>query len=204
MYAILKHGGHQYRVAAGDRLLVDRLEAEIGSKVTLEPVLFVADGDSAEVGAGAVAGAKVVATVVAHRRGRKLRVFTYKPKKRHRRTLGYRSQLTELIVEEVATATASSKRQVEKPAPKAAKAAASAEAAATAPAEVPATPPAEAAPEAPRRARRTKAATPDASAPEATADDGPAESDLAAEAAAEADAPKAKRTTRPRRKADGA
>ncbi len=47
-------------------------------------------------------GAHVLATVVAHRRGRKLRVFTYKPKKRHRRTLGYRSQLTELLVEEVA------------------------------------------------------------------------------------------------------
>ena len=197
MYAILKHGGHQYRVAAGDRLLVDRLAAEIGSKVTLEPVLLVVDGDSAATGAGALAGAKVVATVVAHRRGRKLRVFTYKPKKRHRRTLGHRSQLTELVVEEVATATASSKRQVEKPA---AKAKATAAATATAPAEAPA----EATPEAPRRARRPKPAAADASAPEATADDGPAESDLAAEAAAEADAPKAKRTTRPRRKADGA
>src|SRR5262249_51651588 len=83
--------------------------------VTLEPVLMVGDGDSTEIGAGAVAGAKVVATVVAHRRGRKLRVFTYKPKKRHRRTLGHRSQLTELVVEEVTTATSSSKRRAEKP-----------------------------------------------------------------------------------------
>lgn len=103
MYAILKHGGHQYRVAPGDRLLVERLTAEVGSRVTLEPVLLVADGDAiADVGSGAVPGAHVLATVVAHRRGRKLRVFTYKPKKRHRRTLGYRSQLTELLVEEVA------------------------------------------------------------------------------------------------------
>ena len=204
MYAILKHGGHQYRVAAGDRLLVDRLAAEIGSKVTLEPVLLVADGDGAQVGAAALAGAKVIATVVAHRRGRKLRVFTYKPKKRHRRTLGYRSQLTELVVEEVATATASSKRQVEKPAPKATPKAAATPSATAASAEAPAEAPAEAAPEAPRRARRTKAAAAETSAPEATADDGPAESDLAAEAAAEADAPKAKRATRPRRKADGA
>ncbi|MGH7685718.1 MAG: 50S ribosomal protein L21 [Candidatus Dormibacteria bacterium] len=201
MYAILKHGGHQYRVAAGDRLLVDRLAVEIGSKVTLEPVLFVADGDKAEVGAGAVAGAKVVATVVAHRRGRKLRVFTFKPKKRHRRTLGHRSELTELVVEEVATATSSSKRQVDKPA---AKAKTPAAAKASAPAEAPAEAAPEVAPEAPRRARRTQPATAEASPPAATADDGPAESDLAAEAAAEADAPKAKRTTRPRRKADGA
>ncbi|MBV8194224.1 MAG: 50S ribosomal protein L21, partial [Candidatus Dormibacteraeota bacterium] len=100
MYAILKHGGHQYRVTAGDRLLVDRLSAEVGSKVTLEPVLLVG-GDAPAVGTATVDGARVVATVVAHRRGRKLRVFTYKPKKRHRRTLGYRSQLTELQIDEV-------------------------------------------------------------------------------------------------------
>jgi len=105
-YAILKHGGHQYRVAAGDRLLVDRLSADVGSTVTLEPVLFVANGANSEIGAGAVAGARVIATVVAHRRGRKLRVFTFKPKKRHRRTLGYRSQLTELRIVEVAAGAA--------------------------------------------------------------------------------------------------
>lgn len=109
-YAILKHGGHQYRVSAGDHLLVDRLTADIGAKVTLEPVLFVAYGETANVGADAVADARVIATVVAHRRGRKLRVFTYKPKKRHRRTLGYRSQLTELRIDEIAQGGAKPRR----------------------------------------------------------------------------------------------
>src|SRR5437870_12378449 len=108
MYAILEHGGHQYRVTTGDRLLVDRIPAEIGSTVTLEPVLMVVEGGAAEVGAG-VSGASVTATVIAHRRGRKLRVFTYKPKKRRRRTMGYRSQLTELRVEEVRSGAAGSK-----------------------------------------------------------------------------------------------
>ena len=108
MYAILEHGGHQYRVTTGDRLLVDRIPAEIGATVTLEPVLMVVDGGTADVGAG-LAGASVTATVIAHRRGRKLRVFTYKPKKRRRRTLGYRSQLTELRVEEVRTSGTSAK-----------------------------------------------------------------------------------------------
>lgn len=103
MYAILKHGGHQYRVSAGDRLLVDRIPADVGSTVTLEPVLLVADGSSVNAGEQSVGDAHVTAKVVAHRRGRKLRVFTYKPKKRRRRTLGYRSQLTELVVEEVIT-----------------------------------------------------------------------------------------------------
>ncbi|MBV9100553.1 MAG: 50S ribosomal protein L21 [Candidatus Dormibacteraeota bacterium] len=101
MYAILKHGGHQYRVSAGDRLLVDRIPADVGSTITLEPVLLVADGASVDAGEQSLGDARVTATVVAHRRGRKLRVFTYKPKKRRRRTLGYRSQLTELVVEEV-------------------------------------------------------------------------------------------------------
>ena len=101
MYAILAHGGHQYRVTAGDRLLVDRLPAEVGSVVSLEPVLLVSDGDKVDVGTPAVEGCRVAATVVSHRRGKKLRVFTYKAKKRRRRTLGHRSELTELVVEKV-------------------------------------------------------------------------------------------------------
>ncbi|MBV8445227.1 MAG: 50S ribosomal protein L21 [Candidatus Dormibacteraeota bacterium] len=101
MYAILQHGGHQYRVTTGDRLLVDRLPAEVGDTVSLEPVLFLADGESSTGDTAALRGASVTAVVVAHRKGHKIRVFSYKPKKRHRRTLGYRSQLTELRVEAV-------------------------------------------------------------------------------------------------------
>lgn len=101
MYAILKHGGHQYRVTSGDRILVERLPADVGSSVTLENVLLLVDGDNAQVSTGAGVEGSVTATVVAHRRGRKIRVFTYKPKKRTRRTLGYRSQLTELRIDEV-------------------------------------------------------------------------------------------------------
>ena len=101
MYAILKHGGHQYRVSAGDRLLVDRIPAEVGSTVTLEPVLLFADATGSESSSTALGDARVTATVVAHRRGRKLRVFSYKAKKRRRRTLGYRSQLTELLISDV-------------------------------------------------------------------------------------------------------
>jgi len=101
MYAILQHGGHQYRVASGDRILVDRIPVEVGSTVTLESVLLLGDGAETDVAKGSPVEASVTATVIAHRRGRKIRVFTYKPKKRHRRTLGYRSQLTELRIDEV-------------------------------------------------------------------------------------------------------
>jgi len=103
MYAIIEHGSHHYRISAGDRILVDRIKADVGATVTLERVLLVADGDgTVTTGGDGLSEARVTATVVAHRRGRKLRVLTYKPKKRHRRTLGYRSQLTELRVDEVA------------------------------------------------------------------------------------------------------
>ena len=104
MYAILQHGGHQYRVGPGDRLLVDRLASEVGATVELAPVLFVSDGKEGAPGTLDASGATVSATVVAHRRGPKIRVFKYKPKKRNRRTVGHRSDLTELRVEAVRTA----------------------------------------------------------------------------------------------------
>ena len=99
MYAILQQGGHQYRVEPGDRLLVERLTHDVGAVIGLEPILLLHDGTSASFDPKAVEGVRVAATVVAHRRGTKLRVFKYKPKKRYRRTLGYRSDLTELRVE---------------------------------------------------------------------------------------------------------
>ncbi len=109
MYAILQHGGHQYRVASGDRILVDRIPVDVGSTVTLESVLLIGDGAETDVAKGSPVEASVTATVIAHRRGRKIRVFTYKPKKRHRRTLGYRSQLTELLIDDVARGKAPTK-----------------------------------------------------------------------------------------------
>src|SRR5580692_2161679 len=126
MYAILQHGGHQYRVASGDRILVDRIPVEVGSVVTLESVLLIGDGAETDVAKGSPVVASVAATVIAHRRGRKIRVFGYKPKKRHRRTLGYRSQLTELLIDEVGRGKAEAKPKAAAPkraaAPKAAKA----------------------------------------------------------------------------------
>lgn len=126
MYAILQHGGHQYRVASGDRILVDRIPVEVGSVVTLESVLLIGDGAETDVAKGSPVEASVTATVIAHRRGRKIRVFSYKPKKRHRRTLGYRSQLTELLIDEVGRGKAETKPKAAAPkraaAPKAAKA----------------------------------------------------------------------------------
>jgi large subunit ribosomal protein L21 len=100
MYAILSHGGRQYRVSAGDRLIVDRLEAEVGSVVALEPVLLTGGDGTTGLGKD-LDGVRVAVTVVAHPRGRKLRIFKYKAKKRSRKMAGYRSNLTELRVESI-------------------------------------------------------------------------------------------------------
>jgi large subunit ribosomal protein L21 len=100
MYAILSHGGRQYRVSAGDRLLVDRLDAEVGSVVALEPVLLTGGDGTTALGKD-LDGVRVAVTVVGHRRGRKLRIFKYKAKKRSRKMAGYRSDLTELRVESI-------------------------------------------------------------------------------------------------------
>jgi large subunit ribosomal protein L21 len=98
-YAVIETGGKQYRVEMGTSLLVDRLDAKEGAKVTLRPVMFrdkevVAGGKELEK-------VKVEATVSAHLRGPKIKVFKYKPKKGYRRRAGHRSELTKLEVTEI-------------------------------------------------------------------------------------------------------
>jgi large subunit ribosomal protein L21 len=100
MYAILSHGGRQHRVSAGDRLVVDRLDAEVGSVIALAPVLLTGGDGTTALGKD-VDGTRVAVTVVRHLRGEKLLVFKYKPKKRSRKMAGYRSDLTELRVESI-------------------------------------------------------------------------------------------------------
>jgi large subunit ribosomal protein L21 len=94
MYAIVKTGGKQYRVEQGSSLLVERLRADEGAKVSLEPLLFV-DGDKI-VDDGK--GVTVQAQVVAHERGPKLRVVKFKPKRGYKRRTGHRQELTRLEV----------------------------------------------------------------------------------------------------------
>lgn len=97
-YAIVETGGKQYRAEKGAELVVDRLDAKEGEKVTLRPVMF--RGEEVVVGSD-LEKVKVEAKVAEHFRGEKLRVFRYKPKKGYRRRLGHRSELTRLEVTEV-------------------------------------------------------------------------------------------------------
>ncbi|HZU72470.1 MAG TPA: 50S ribosomal protein L21 [Acidimicrobiales bacterium] len=93
MYAVIKTGGKQLRVAEGQRVNVERLGAAEGDSVSFTPVLVV-DGDTVLAGADRLAGAAVAATVVGETKGPKIRGFTYKPKTRSRRHWGHRQRYT--------------------------------------------------------------------------------------------------------------
>ena len=99
-YAIVETGGKQYRAEKGTELLVDRLPAGEGDKVTLRPVMFRGDGNVVAAGAD-LEKVKVEAVVSEHLRGEKIRVFTYKAKKGVRKRRGHRSELTRLEVTDV-------------------------------------------------------------------------------------------------------
>jgi len=101
VYAVVETGGKQYRVAVGDRIEVERLDAEPGTDVTLDRVLLVADGEDVRVGTPVVEGARVVASVEDQIKGKKVMVFKFKPKKRYRRKQGHRQQLTRLTIKEI-------------------------------------------------------------------------------------------------------
>ena len=98
MYAIVKTGGKQYRVEKGQKLLVERLRADEGATVTLEPVLVRSDDISF---GDALAKATVSAKVLGHERGPKLRVFKFKPKRGYKKLAGHRQELTRLEVTDI-------------------------------------------------------------------------------------------------------
>ena len=102
MYAIIKTGGKQYRVAAGDMLKVETLNAEVGSQVTLSEVLAVSDGNELKVGAPFVEGASVTATVVSPGRHDKVRIFKMRRRKHSIKSAGHRQNYTELKIETIA------------------------------------------------------------------------------------------------------
>jgi large subunit ribosomal protein L21 len=117
MYAIVKTGGKQYRVERGQTLLVERLPAQEGADVTLEPILY--RSEEAVFDREGLAGVKVTARVVAHVRGEKLRVSKFKPKRGYRRRTGHRQELTRIEVTEISTGgrKAAAKPAAAKPAP---------------------------------------------------------------------------------------
>ena len=101
MYAIVKSGGKQYRVEAGQTIYVDRLETPTGEKVTLGEVLMVGGADGGPRLGDALGKASVIGTVLEQGRDKKIRVFTYRKRKHYRRTRGHRQAYTALRIESI-------------------------------------------------------------------------------------------------------
>ena len=97
MFAVIQTGGKQYRVAEGDKLRVEKLNGDVGAKVTFDKVLLLG-GESVKVGTPLVSGAKVSAEIVAQGRDKKLIVFKFRRRKNYRRKAGHRQPFTELKI----------------------------------------------------------------------------------------------------------
>jgi large subunit ribosomal protein L21 len=101
MYAIVETGGKQYKVSQGDTIVVEKLPAAVGETVTLDKVFLVGSDEGVKVGTPVVPGAKVLAKVVEHGRGKKIIVFKYKPKKNYHKKQGHRQPYTKLTIEAI-------------------------------------------------------------------------------------------------------
>ena len=200
MYAVVSSGGKQYRVEAGNELLVEKLGVESGAAVTFDRVLLVGDGDDVTVGTPLVDGASVTGTVLRAERGPKIIIFKFKQKVKYRRRTGHRQDLVRVRIDEISANGKQSKAEAPARAQRP-----RASAAASAPAEAPAAPRASTRTTAKPKAAPKRAAAPRASAKaaapkaDAPAEEKPKRATRTRAAAASADAAaKPKRTSRSR------
>ncbi|HZV53486.1 MAG TPA: 50S ribosomal protein L21 [Rhodocyclaceae bacterium] len=98
MYAVVKTGGKQYRVVAGEKIKVEQIPADVGAEITLDQVLMVGEGESVKIGTPLVAGAKVTAKVVAHGRHDKVNIFKMRRRKHYQKHQGHRQNFTEIEI----------------------------------------------------------------------------------------------------------
>jgi large subunit ribosomal protein L21 len=102
MYAVIKTGGKQYRVASGEKIKVEQIAADVGQEIVIDQVLAVGNGAELKVGTPLVSGATVKATVVAHGKHDKVRIFKMRRRKHYQKRQGHRQQFTELQIGDIA------------------------------------------------------------------------------------------------------
>ena len=102
-YAVIQTGGKQYRVESGSEIDVEKLDAEVGTDITLSEVLLVSNGSKIQIGTPFVNGAKVGAKVVEQYKDDKVIAFKFRRRKGYHRTVGHRRQLTKLKIESIST-----------------------------------------------------------------------------------------------------
>ena len=102
MYAVIKTGGKQYRVATGEKIKVEQITAEVGQEIVIDQVLAVGSGAEMKVGVPLVTGAAVKAAVLSHGRGDKIRIFKMRRRKHYQKRQGHRQNFTELQIVSIA------------------------------------------------------------------------------------------------------
>ena len=98
MYAVIRTGGKQYRVAEGDKLRVEKLVADEGADITFDQVMMLADGDRVQIGKPYLSGELVRAQVISHGRGKKVRIIKFRRRKHHLKRQGHRQDFTEVRI----------------------------------------------------------------------------------------------------------
>lgn len=101
MYAVIKTGGKQYRVADGETLKIESLTADVGSTVDFDQVLMVGEGESVKVGSPLVEGSSVKAEVLSHGRGDKIRIVKHRRRKHSHKEQGHRQNFTEVKITQI-------------------------------------------------------------------------------------------------------
>lgn len=102
MYAVIASGGKQHRVTEGERLKLEKIDAEVGANIEFDQVLLVGSGEDIKIGQPVVEGAKVTAEVVAHGRGDKIRIIKFRRRKHHMKRMGHRQWFTEVRITGIA------------------------------------------------------------------------------------------------------
>ena len=115
MYAVIKTGGKQYRVAANDKILIEKLEGSAGDQVTFEHVLMVANGEAIDIGAPIVSGATVVGEIAAQEKADTVYIFKKRRRKHYRRRNGHRQLLTSVTITDILTGGAKPAARAAKP-----------------------------------------------------------------------------------------
>jgi large subunit ribosomal protein L21 len=101
MYAVIKTGGKQYKVAAGEKLKIEQIAADVGQEITIDQVLAVGTGADIQIGSPLVAGASVLVTVVSHGKHDKVRIFKMRRRKHYQKRQGHRQTFTEIEIKSV-------------------------------------------------------------------------------------------------------
>ena len=104
MYAVIKTGGKQYRVVAGEKLKIEQIPADVGAEITLDQILMVGEGESVQIGTPLLTGAAVKATVLSQGRHDKVTIFKMRRRKHYQKHQGHRQNYTEIRIDDIVAA----------------------------------------------------------------------------------------------------